>query len=177
MPHPRHRSSGPRSRFLRSFTQWFEQHPLDRDFRLQPIFRRRDHLRFTVTGVCSALTIAVCPQEVRVDITHEGRVWDTLECFETVTRRGAAGYHCDLRLDQQQAWPTREALWIDHCYEPLAAWMAGPLALALWLDLCAIGGTTWAVLSDAGAPPADLVYRMPIRLRVVHPDGAAIGVP
>jgi hypothetical protein len=164
MHHHRHRPSRPRARFLRSFTLWSEQHPLDRAFRLRPILRRRDHLRLAVTGVCPALTILVCQQEVRVDITHEGRVWDILECFEAWARRGDAGYHCDLCLDQQRAWPTREALWTDHCYEPLAAWMAGPLALARWLDLCAIGGTTWAALSDGDVLPADLVHRLPIRL-------------
>ncbi|PXW93519.1 hypothetical protein C7444_11930 [Sphaerotilus hippei] len=154
----------PRRQFLRAFVRWAQHHRADLPFSLRTTLRRDDHLTFTMRGIHPALVLVVGRQEVCVDIHHAGRSWDMLGCFEAVARHRPDGHHCDLCLDQQQTWPTREALWLDHCFEPLAAWMAGPLTSARWLDLCAHEGMTWATLTDADRTPEGLRYRLPVHL-------------
>jgi hypothetical protein len=47
-------------------------------------------------------------------------------------------------------YPSREALWRDHLFEPFLDWCNGVLANAQWLALHRTtgGGATWAKLID-----------------------------
>ncbi len=62
------------------------------------------------------------------------------------------GYQCKhcVHEDGKQVmmFPSREALWKDHLFEPFLQWVNEVLAPARWLQLSSIGeyGSTWAQL-------------------------------
>jgi hypothetical protein len=66
--------------------------------------------------------------------------------------RAAGGYQCQLCLsdhpESPELFPSREALWIDHLFEPFLKWVNEQLAPAHWLQISGSsdGGITCAQL-------------------------------
>jgi hypothetical protein len=96
--------------------------------------------------------------EISIPITWEDDNWDVIKWFESRPRRVPNGYVCDLCVPGKQTIsPSREALWLDHVFEPLRDWVNNALASA---DAVAVSGDpdggTWAKLVPARqeAPPA-----------------------
>lgn len=60
------------------------------------------------------------------------------------------GYRCAWCLEFVSIWPTREALWREHLFEPLMSWVNDQLAPASHVLLFGrAGDATWAELGYA----------------------------
>jgi hypothetical protein len=107
--------------------------------------------------------------EVDVDIyiTYQGETWDILTDFDVYQGRTSTGhYYCDACTPQER-FPSRAALWVAHCFEPLLAWANEHFQASQWLWLCRVEGMTWAGLKlledmDGRETTADLVYAYPV---------------
>ena len=93
--------------------------------------------------------------DVGIHIIHDGQTWDMLPDFDVYHRRTPTGqYYCDA-CTPAELFPTRAALWIAHCFEPLLAWANDHLQPSQWL--CLFGdreGSTGAELMPAEDVPA-----------------------
>ena len=96
-------------------------------------------LRFTfISRSCSGISVAAMLQ---------GRCLDMIGDFDVAEERTDKGWMC--RLDEPEKrryWPTREELWIEHCFEPFLEWCNSELAEANWLELYIGEGATAATL-------------------------------
>jgi hypothetical protein len=92
---------------------------------------------------------------VGISIIHHGQTWDMLPDFDVYHRRTSTGqYYCDA-CTPAELFPSRAALWVAHCFEPLLAWANDHLQPSQWL--CLFGdpeGSTWAELMPAEDVPA-----------------------
>ena len=106
--------------------------------------------------------------DVGIHIIYQGKIWDMLPDFDVFQRRTPTGhYYCDA-CTAPEMFPSRAALWVAHCFEPLLAWANDHLQASQWL--CLFGepeDSTWAELTSAEDVPArrsrkDLVYACPV---------------
>ena len=106
--------------------------------------------------------------DVGIYIIYQGKTWDMLPDFDVFQRRTPTGhYYCDA-CTAPEMFPSRAALWVAHCFEPLLAWANDHLQPSQWL--CLFGepeDSTWAELTSAEDVPArrsrkDLVYACPV---------------
>jgi hypothetical protein len=93
--------------------------------------------------------------DVGIYIIYQGETWDILTDFDVYQRRTSAGQnYCDA-CTPPELFPSRAALWVAHCFEPLLAWANDHLQVSQWL--CLFGepeGSTWAELTPAEDVPA-----------------------
>jgi len=69
--------------------------------------------------------------ELQVFVDWEGSNWDTILMLDCEPVRRADGYVCDLcPPEDQKVFPSREALWRDHLFEPFLEWVNEDLATA-----------------------------------------------
>jgi hypothetical protein len=106
--------------------------------------------------------------DVGIYIIYQGKTWDMLPDFDVFQRRTPTGrYYCDA-YTASEMFPSRAALWVAHCFEPLLAWANDHLQASQWL--CLYGepeDSTWAELTSAEDVPArrsrkDLVFACPV---------------
>ena len=72
---------------------------------------------------------------------------DALSKFE-----GHKRYGCQLCTEATQHWPSREALWIDHLFEPFLKWVNEQLRPPLEIQLYGtLNSVTWAELQPRQA--------------------------
>lgn len=77
------------------------------------------------------------PQEGMVGVyaSYQVEWWDSLAEFDVVARRTSTGqYYCDA-CTPPEMFPSRAALWVAHCFEPLLAWANEQLQVSQWLCL------------------------------------------
>lgn len=89
--------------------------------------------------------------EIGVGVTWQGTFWDYLTSFEAAPIHTPQGYVCDLcEPEGRDVYTSREALWIDHLFEPFLTWVNEELVPARWLALYGSidFGATWAKLSQ-----------------------------
>lgn len=101
-------------------------------------------------------------------VLHEGIVWDILADFDVVEQRTADGsYRCRL-CEPADLFPSREALWISHCLEPMLAWTNQHFDASRSLLLFGQEGhTTYAQIGQtsdvaSGGSKAGVVYHCPL---------------
>jgi hypothetical protein len=70
--------------------------------------------------------------ELVVFVNWEGQNWDVLLNLDTRPRRLArGGYTCECcKRQNRRIFPSLDALWRDHLFEPFLAWVNGELAVA-----------------------------------------------
>jgi hypothetical protein len=69
--------------------------------------------------------------ELQVFVDWEGSNWDLILILDCEPVRRADGYVCDLcPPEDQKVFPSREALWRDHLFEPFLEWVNKDLATA-----------------------------------------------
>ena len=84
---------------------------------------------------------------VVISTEWEGRCWDFIGDFEVAERRNNSGYYCNLcEAESQFIYPTREELWVTHCFKPFLDWCHTKLSSAQWLEYSDYGGVTSAIL-------------------------------
>jgi hypothetical protein len=106
--------------------------------------------------------------DVGIYIMYHRQTWDMLPDFDVYQRRTPTGqYYCDA-CTPPEMFPSRAALWVAHCFEPLLAWANDHLQASQWL--CLYGepeDSTWAELTTAEDVSMrmsrnDLVYACPV---------------
>jgi hypothetical protein len=106
--------------------------------------------------------------DVGIYVSYQRETWDILTDFDVYQRRTSTGqYYCDA-CTPPEMFPSRAALLVAHCFEPLLAWANEQLQLSRWLCLFGeTGDLTWAELKPAedvpaGMPQKDLMYACPV---------------
>ncbi len=87
--------------------------------------------------------------EVIISVDWQGQNWDILLCLEVLPVRTTSGYICrECEPEAHEIFPSREALWVDHLFEPLLKWINGELATARAVGIYQTSdkGGTWAKL-------------------------------
>lgn len=114
----------PRLRYQRVFLQWFE-HARGRllvPIHIVPI--RKDGIRFEVAGFSGCLHGTVKNDGISVRVHRQGEMIDYVWDNDCLVKRVREGFYCGLVMPEFSAfYPTREALWIDHMFEPFLEWM------------------------------------------------------
>lgn len=139
----------PRPRIQRAFVRWF----------------REKHSRFAVpvrmTKITAAGILLTFPDhpdclfawltrfELSVNVDWKGSCWDRLIDFDAWPEPVSGGYRYALCMDFARIWPTREAIWRDHLFDPFLLWVNEKLAHSFQVLLYGKPGeTTWAKLVD-----------------------------
>jgi hypothetical protein len=147
--------------FHRAFFQWLNA---NQSRFLTPPFqriKRTDRLfTFTMPGLNPLLSFGLSTWEIGVHVEYQGVWWDTLIYFESNPKAVADGYLCTLcDAEFQKIYPSREALWIEHDFEPFLDWVNKELTSTRWLALDgALNEATWAKLVDQPDPESAINF-------------------
>jgi len=157
-----------RSRIHRTFFQWL--HDNQSRFLTAPpcLGKRTDRcLGFTIPGLNSVLSFSLTKYELGVHVEWQGEWWDALIFFESCPEAVANGYVCHLcESDSQKTslskiYPSREALWIAHEFEPFLEWVNTKLVPAHWLALYGEANSgTWVKL--VSEPNSEAMITVPV---------------
>ncbi len=142
----------PRPRIQRAFLCWFIEN--------QPRFIVPIRLtKFTANGIelhfhhyPDCLSIYLSSHSLGVYVKWQDEHWDQLLDLSAESIHMPDGYKCRLCLyengDAATLYKSREALWLDHLFEPFLEWVNEKLAPAHWLKLSCTDdrGATWAQL-------------------------------
>jgi len=146
----------PRRRIHRAFVRWLKANRTRFRTPLR-IFKRTDRLLcFSFDNVSHFLTGSLSTWEIIVEVQYENTSWDLIFVAEQSAQRVPGGYHCRLCLPEfKKLFPSREALWTEHLFEPLLTWVNEELSPAHWLVLegQAKHSTAARLASDAPGPP------------------------
>lgn len=116
----------------RVFLGWLETAALALSIGARPSGRADQRVELSFKGITPAIGAFLTCWELTVFVDWEGRNWDTLLHVDVRPRRRArGGYTCDCRQRKnRRVFPTLDALWRDHLFEPFGAWVNGELAVA-----------------------------------------------
>lgn len=116
----------PRSFFIRCLETWLDHNRHRFNHPPQVLKRRPSGL---ILGFDSVNPMITCWAQGSGDfmpqVEHEGDLWDSLTWdFDCYAQRHGHGYVCGLCLESghKKLYPTREALWIEHSFEPWLKW-------------------------------------------------------
>jgi len=131
-----------RPRFQRCFLQWLEEerHRL----LVQPrVIRRKDKcLELAFSGLTPTITFNVTVGEINVFVEWSGVFWDLLYTETVSFVRSGGVYICSVgQFEATTTYPSREALWRNHLFEPFLCWINRTLAPASSLIL--YGSDDW----------------------------------
>lgn len=139
----RHRSIRPRVQQV--FLDWLRANR--KRFAVAPrIDARTDRwIRITFDGITPMIAAYVgrdgIGDGIGVDVERGGEWFDRLIDLDVAPMRGRDGYFCAMcETAEREYFPTREALWIDHLFEPFLGWVNDELAPARWVRLVIFGG-------------------------------------
>ncbi len=157
-----------RPRIQRAFESWFKKNstrfavPL----RVTKIKASGIELRFDNYPDC--LSVWLSKDEIAVHVNWEGEWWDMIIDLDIWPGNKRGGFICECCLvepgESVVIFPTREALWQDHLFEPFLKWVNEKLAPARWLQICCTKdrGARWERLirdeSDLDKPDHTLLF-------------------
>ena len=167
----------PRPRNQRAFVSWLaENYPrFAVSVRINRITATSVTLIFPDYPAC--LTVSLCSHSLNVVVDWQGLNWDMLISLDAYIARTVNGYQCQLCIvddtESPQLFPSREALWIDHLYEPFLKWVNEELASARWLEISGFsdGGATWAHLAQADSDLETPDRTLQLTQKLVRLDG------
>jgi len=141
-----------RPRIQRAFESWFKKNgtrfavPL----RVTKIEGKGMELRFDNYPDC--LSVWLSSNELAVHINWQGEWWDMIIDLDVWPCDARGGYKCkDCLVEPGESaviFPTREALWQDHLFDPFLKWVNEKLAPARWLQISCTNdsGARWTKL-------------------------------
>lgn len=100
-----------------------------------------------------------------IPATVEGETWDLLLSLDVLPVAMAGGFVCELCKHQdRRVFLTVEALWRDHLFDPLSAWINDRLSRAKVLAFYQTEnkGATWAELHESMAKVGNAVHVIPL---------------
>jgi hypothetical protein len=128
-----------RPRIQRAFEHWFKNN--NTRFAV-PVFVTKIsgkgiELRFQNYPDCLSVWLGLFSLSVHVN--WQGHWWDMLMDLDASIITTHDGYKCELCLFQHgnsaKIFPSKEALWQDHLFEPFLQWVNEDLAPARWLQI------------------------------------------
>lgn len=141
--------------YLHAFTQWLRDLPTtDPLHGLRLLAQSDDYRTFGLPGWPESLHLEVQAGEVSMRVYRGEECWDILVCFESSARLDERHqWFCADCLDAaaNQRWPSAYALWAEHDFEALHAWMTEHLLPATRLELHRMRGVRWAQLAAGPA--------------------------
>lgn len=165
----------PRPRIQRAFFAWLEE-ARPRFKREVRIMRRTDkavEFAFDVGG--PALQGWLNRHEITVGAFHDGGCWDLIFDVDAYPERRGEGYVCSQceREGKHETFASREALWLDHLFEPFLGWLNENLAPAKALVLRATedGRATWAQLKPEEPSGFSLLGKAVKVVSLIPPSG------
>jgi hypothetical protein len=147
-----------RKRVFRSFQAWYSKNHPHFGRKLSVIERNETRLVLAVEGIPSqvmSILFAIGGGKSRLlDVSASfqlnGECLDTAGWFDAAPLRVAGSYRCGFCDDQgsSAAYPSLDALWEDHVFEPLMAWINKELTNIIRIDFCqnSNGGMSWVDL-------------------------------
>jgi hypothetical protein len=136
------------------------------------------HLEFTGNP---ALSAALINSEINVTVEWQGECWDFLLSLDVLPKQTAGGYVCGHCLtampsdsrsaatkpEERTIFPSLEALWRDHLFEPFLKWVNEKLATADAVGLYGSPSCGWThaeLISNHDARRTKPDIRIPLRV-------------
>ncbi len=138
---------------LAAFDEWISANNGRLAIPMTVVARASGSIRARFVGVISAIEVVVVRDEIMVSVEHDGGCCDILADFESSPVMVTGGVVCGLcDPDHQEVYQTRQALFVEHVFQPFAEWVETKLVPA---DAIGLGGSidegaTWAVLLSDG---------------------------
>ena len=137
-------------RFERALIRWFQKNhsrfllPIA----LEKINRKK--VALMLTGYREYLSVHLNSWNLCVSANWNGICWDFLLELDVSPVATRHGYYCKCCEKPSTIWPSLEALYQDHLFEPLLQWVNEELFNATQLLLYGSpGSSTWAALANA----------------------------
>lgn len=136
-----------RRRIQRAFLEWFAESRFRFAVPLKIVRRTKHNIQLEFVNAQSMIRVTLCSWEIYVWFEWQGEYWDGLIDFMATPELTDTGYVCSLcDPEMRKVYPSREALWCDHMFEPFLAWANGTLVKAPWVKVYGDGGCTYAEL-------------------------------
>ena len=155
-----------RPRIQRAFFRWLEAHQRRFAVPLRIIKRTDRYVEMAFVGVNPLLSVTLT-SEIGVHVNWHGEWWDALMFFEACPTRSPQGYICETCLPEAQIFfPSREALWEDHMFQPFLEWVNNKLVSARWIGVfqTETNGGRWADLLAERQPEEPAQAWLPVWL-------------
>jgi hypothetical protein len=117
-------------RYQRAFVRWFQA---NHSRFLVPVNLKKINAKTVVaqfTNHPDCLLISLNDWSLGVWVIWFGGVWDKLMDSDVHPVKTRGGYRCGACVPSNQVWPSLEAFWMDHLYEPFLAWVNDDFAQA-----------------------------------------------
>lgn len=137
----------PRRRIQRAFIKWWRENRLRFlvPVHIEALTGRLIRLRFGIHHGWVSATLT--DNDFNVSVEVSGVHQDILLFLDSCPVRTSHGHVCSFCEQPAKFWPTREALWADHLFEPLLQWANTRLMQSSSVRLGGTqGGSTWAEL-------------------------------
>jgi hypothetical protein len=152
----------------KTFDRWLAHRAAQFHHPPRIVLQRKRYIELQFSGITPANRCTLSTEGmVGIYASYQGEWWDGLGDFDVSERRTSTGqYYCHLCTDPEM-FPSLEALWVTHSFEPLLAWTNEHFQASQWLWLCCVEGVTWAGLTPMAdlhtdKTAADLVYACPV---------------
>ena len=168
----------PRRALHRAFARWLEanRHRLVIPLRFT---KRTDRVwSFAFVDVTDVLSGWINTYEISVAADWDGDAWDLILDLDASPERVPGGFVCGTcEPDKRVLFPSREALWADHLFEPFLGWVNDKLAVLPWLELMGTVDTAMCawLRPEAGVPKPATADPWPVRyvlVRVEEPSAS-----
>lgn len=125
----------PKPFFQKSFERWLAANKARLTHPPKVTRRRRNHASLSFRGITPRIKGYITRHGVGIEVLHEGDCVDLLIDLEVgECRRPDGRYFCDQCLEPE-VFDSRQALWEEHCFEPLLEWANQHLRAGQWLHL------------------------------------------
>jgi len=132
----------PRKRIQRSFMQWWKQNRQRFDVQVHILTVSHVGIRLKFAKDYGCIFARLSQDDLSVIVEVEGLFWDMLLSLDVCPVRSLNGYSCALCEQSDQIWPTRDALWVDHLFEPFLEWVNARLAKSCGIKLTGKPGSS-----------------------------------
>jgi hypothetical protein len=134
---------------LTAFEQWLAENNNTLVIPLIVVARAPGSIRLTFAGIIEALEVLAVDGEIVVTVTHDDLCWDILVEFGCQPMLVTGGVVCgQCGPPDRTLYPSYQALFVGHVFQPFAEWIESSLmpARALGLGGSNESGSTWAGL-------------------------------
>ncbi len=163
----------PRRALHRAFARWLELNLHRFAIPLRFTKRTDEVWNFAFVGVTEVLSGWINTYEITVAAEWDGAAWDLIFDVDASPVRVSDGFVCRICCsDKRVVFPSREALWADHLFEPFIDWVNGTLAVRPWLALIGTAdtGNCARLRLEVGTAKEGSADRWPLRYVPVRLD-------
>jgi hypothetical protein len=122
-----------------AFFEWYAANEGKFVIKLELLQHTGSCLEIGFSGIGRILTAHLIGNGLNVCVASQGTYWDTILDLDALPKRVPGGYVCGFcTAEHRRVFPSLEALWCDHFFEPFLEWVNGDLAGA---ETVSISGT------------------------------------